>query len=107
MDFLKLMQQASQMQARMQALQAEMAQRRVTGQAGGGKVVVTLDGHGQAQGVVVDPSLLQLGDPAVVGDLILGAFREAQAKAQAQMAEEVAKVTGGLQLPFGLNQPVM
>ncbi len=107
MDFLKLMQQASQMQAKVQQLQAELGLRRVTGVAAGGKVSVTLDGHGQVQGVRIDPSLLGTGDAAVLEDLVLVAMRSAQEQAQGLMAEEMGKLTGGLNLPFGMKLPNM
>lgn len=107
MDFLKLMQQASQMQAKMQQLQAELGLRRVTGAAAGGKVSVTLDGHGQVQGVHIDASLLAAGDAAVLEDLVQVAMRSAQEQAQALMAEEMGKVTGGLNLPLGMKLPNM
>ncbi|MCE2941051.1 MAG: YbaB/EbfC family nucleoid-associated protein [Gemmatimonadota bacterium] len=105
MDFLKMMQQASQMQAKVQQLQAELGLRRVTGVAAGGKVSVTLDGHGQVQGVHVDPSLLGTGDAAVLEDLVLVAMRSAQGQAQALVAEEMGKLTGGLDLPLGMKLP--
>jgi DNA-binding YbaB/EbfC family protein len=106
-DFLKLMQQAQQMQAKMQQLQAELAVRRVTGTSAGGKCTVTLDGHGQVQGVTIDPALVATGDASVLEDLVLVAIRDAQAKAQALQGEEMGKLTGGMQLPFGLKMPMM
>jgi nucleoid-associated protein EbfC len=106
-DFLKMMQQASQMQAKVQQLQAELGVRRVTGAAAGGKVTVTLDGHGQAQGVHVDPTLLGSGDAAILEDLVLVAMRSAQEQAQALMAAEMGKLTGGLDLPAGMKLPNM
>ncbi|MCU0623493.1 MAG: YbaB/EbfC family nucleoid-associated protein, partial [Gemmatimonadaceae bacterium] len=88
-------------------LQAELGLRRVTGAAAGGKVSVTLDGHGQVQGVHLDPALLGTGDAAVLEDLVLVAMRSAQEQAQALMAEEMAKLTGGLNLPLGMKLPNM
>lgn len=102
-----MMQQASQMQAKVQQLQAELGMRRVTGNAAGGKVTVTLDGHGQVQGVTIDPSMLAAGDAAVLEDLVLVAMRSAQEQAAAAMAEEMQKITGGLNLPLGLKTPMM
>jgi DNA-binding YbaB/EbfC family protein len=106
-DFMKLMQQASQMQAKVQQLQAELGLRRVTGTAAAGKVTVTLDGHGQVQGTRIDPALLATGDAAVLEDLVIVAMRDAQQQAQALMAEEMGKLTGGMNLPFGMKLPNM
>ena len=49
-----------------------------------------------------------LADPAeieVLEDLIIAACADAKAKVEARVAEEMAKLTGGIYLPPGLNLP--
>lgn len=102
----QMMKQAQEMQERMAAMQDEIGRIEVTGQSGGGMVTVTLSGKGEARGLAIDPSLL--ADPSekdVLEDLIVAAFNDAKAKADAKMQEETQKLMGGLQLPPGMKLP--
>lgn len=101
----QMLKQAQQMQERMQAMQAELERMEVTGTAGGGLVSVTLNGKGVLTGVTIDPSLLQPGEGEVVEDLIKAAHSDARTKVDQKSAEEMAKLTGGLQLPPGFKLP--
>ncbi len=100
-----LMKQAQEMQAKMQEMQDRLAEMEVTGAAGAGMVNVTLTGKGDVCKVKIDPSLFNSEDAEVVEDLIVAAFNDARAKAEAHMQEEMAKVTGGLNLPPGMKLP--
>jgi nucleoid-associated protein EbfC len=107
MDIMKMMQQAQQMQGKMAALQDELAQRTVTGSAGGGMVSVEADGKGSVKRVKIDPSIAAGGDVELLEDLITVAVQDAQQKAAALGQEELAKLAGGLGLPAGLKLPFM
>ena len=61
-DFLGLMKQATQLQAKMQEMQAELDQITVDGMAGGGLVSVTLSAKGDLKGVRIDDSLVKPGE---------------------------------------------
>ena len=100
-----LMKQAQEMQAKMQEMQDRLAEMQVSGAAGAGMVNVTLTCKGDVRKVKIDPSLFNSEDAEVVEDLIVAAFNDARAKAEAQMQEEMAKVTGGLNLPPGMKLP--
>ena len=66
-DLFKILQQAQQMQGRLQQLQEELQQQTVSGSAGGGMVTVEADGRGHIRRVKIDPSLAtQPGPPARV-----------------------------------------
>jgi len=101
-DFMKMLQQAQQMQGRLQQMQQELEGRTVTATSGGGMVTVTADGKGQIRAVRIDPSVVSPGDVEMLEDLVLAATVEAQKKAAALAQEEMQKLTGGLQLPFKL-----
>ena len=101
-DMFKLMQQAQQMQQRMQEMQAALAARVVTGTAGGGMVSVEVDGQGTVRRVKIDPTVVNASDVEMLEDLVLVAMTEAQRKAKDVAAEEMGKLTGGLNLPFKL-----
>ena len=53
---MKILQQAQQMQGRLQEIQDQLQQQTVTGSAGGGMVTVEADGKGQVRRVKLDPS---------------------------------------------------
>jgi DNA-binding YbaB/EbfC family protein len=100
-----MLKQAQQVQARMQEMQERLSGIEIVGQSGGGMVSVTLSGKGDLRKVMIDPSLLKPEDAEVVEDLIVAAHADARQKLEARVAEEMAKVTGGLNLPPGMSLP--
>ena len=101
-DFMKILQQAQEMQGRFQKIQDELQQLTVAGSAGGGLVSVEVSGTGQIRRVKLDPSVVNPADVEMLEDLIVVAIAEAQKKAQEQAQAEMGKLTGGLNLPFKL-----
>lgn len=102
-DLMKLMQQAGQIQQRMQKLQEDLAAMEIEGQSGAGMVKVTLNGKGEMRSVRIDPSLLKPDEAEIVEDLILAAHQDARAKVESTMQERMQDVPGGLPLPPGLK----
>ena len=101
----QMMKQAQAMQERMAEMQAGLERVEITGQSGGGIVQVTLSGKGDLKRLKIDPSLLDPAEAEVVEDLVVAAHADAKAKVEAHTAEEMAKLTGGLNLPAGLKLP--
>ena len=101
-DLLKILQQAQQVQGRLQQLQEQLKEKVVTGTAGGGMVTVEADGRGHVKRVRIDPSVVNASDVEMLEDLISVAVGDAQQKAAALAQEEMNKVTGGMNLPFKL-----
>jgi DNA-binding YbaB/EbfC family protein len=101
-DFMKMLQQAQQMQDRLQEIQDELEKMTVTAASGGGMVTVTADGKGQIRRVQIDPTVVDPTDVEMLEDLVLVAITEVQKKAAAAAQEEMRKLTGGLSLPFKL-----
>jgi DNA-binding YbaB/EbfC family protein len=101
-DFMKILQQAQQVQGRLQQLQEELQAKTVTASAGGGMVTVDADGKGQLRRVKIDPSVVNPADVEMLEDLVLVAVSEAQKKAAELAQEEMGKLTGGMGLPFKL-----
>jgi DNA-binding YbaB/EbfC family protein len=99
-DIMKLLQQAQQMQGRLQQIQEELQHRTVSAAAGGGMVSVEADGKGQLRSIKIDPSVVNPADVEMLEDLVLVAVTEVQRKASALAQEEMGKLTGGLSLPF-------
>lgn len=100
-----LMKQAQEMQAKMEEIQERLSAVEMSGVSGAGMVTVTLNGKGDMRQVKIDPSLFNAEDAEVVEDLIVAAFADAKAKVEAHMAEEMSKLTGGLNLPPGMKLP--
>ena len=101
-DFMKILQQAQEMQGRLQTMQDELAQKTVSAAAGGGMVTVEADGRGQLRKIHIDPSVVNASDVEMLEDLVLVAVSEVQKKAAALAQEEMSRLAGGLQLPFKL-----
>lgn len=99
-----LMQQAQQMQEKMQSMQEEMARLEVTGEAGGGMVKITLNGKHEGRKVELDPDLLK-DDQDLLEDLIAAAITDASHKLERTQKDKMSEVTGGMNLPAGLNLP--
>jgi hypothetical protein len=95
-DILK---QAQKMQQRLLEIQQELKQRVVEGSAGGGMVRVAVNGEQQVLSVKVDPQAASPEDVELLEDMVLAAVNQALEKARQMAQEEMAKVTGGLQLP--------
>ncbi len=100
-----LMKQAGQMQAKMQEMQERLEAMEVQGEAGAGLVGVTLSGKGELRRLRVDPKLADPGEMEMLQDLVVAAHADARRKMEALAAEEMQKVTGGLQLPGGMKLP--
>ena len=102
-DLGGLMQQAQQMQAKVQELQASLEHAEIVGQSGAGMVKITLNGKNEARRLEIDPSLFKPEDKGVVEDLIVAAFNDARAKVEAMVQEQMKSITGGLPLPPGFK----
>ncbi len=101
----QMLRQAQELQEKMADMQAKLEQHEITGQAGAGMVTVRLDGKGQMRGLELDPSLLDPAEREVLEDLVMAAHNDAKTKLEAFTAEEMGKLTGGLQLPPGMKLP--
>ncbi len=100
-----MLKQAQEMQARMGKMQEELEAREVTGSSGGGLVQIVLNGKGAMRRINIDKTLLEPNQPEVLEDLIIAAHNDAKIKAEAEMASEMGKLTGGLPLPPGFKLP--
>jgi DNA-binding YbaB/EbfC family protein len=102
-DFMGMMKQAAQLQAKMKAMQDELENLEIEGAAGGGLVAVTLTGKGDLKSVKIDDSLLQPGEKEILEDLLLAAHADARRKSEVMMQDKMKQLTGGLPLPPGLK----
>ncbi|MBV9840147.1 MAG: YbaB/EbfC family nucleoid-associated protein [Sphingomonadaceae bacterium] len=105
MDLEKIMQAAQNVQAELTKAQANLDTIEVEGAAGGGLVKVRATAKGRILGVAIDDSLMQPSEKQMLEDLVAAAFNDARAKADAESAEQMSKMTAGLPLPPGFKLP--
>lgn len=94
-----LVQQAKAVQERLASLQEEVGARAVEASAGGGMVRARVNGKLEVLGISIDPQAIDVKDREMLEDLVVAAVNGAIKKAQAMMAEEMSKLTGGLKIP--------
>lgn len=98
-NFGNIMKQAKKMQERMMALQEELAAKTVEATAGGGMVTVSVNGKFELLSLRIEKEVVNPEDVDLLQDLIVAAVNEGIRKAQEMSASEMAKITGGMQLP--------
>ena len=104
-NIAKMLKQAQELQARMGAMQNELGARTVEGVSGAGMVKATMTGKGDLARLKIEPAVVDPADPTLLEDLIVAAVNDARAKVERLVAEEMAKLTGGLALPPGMKLP--
>ncbi|KQM98241.1 MULTISPECIES: YbaB/EbfC family nucleoid-associated protein [unclassified Sphingomonas] len=100
-----IMAMAQNVQNELTKAQANLDTIEVDGQSGGGLVKVRASAKGRILGVDIDDSLLQVSEKQMLEDLIVAAFNDARAKADAASSTEMSKLTSGLPLPPGFKLP--
>lgn len=98
-EFQDLIRQAQQMQERMAKLREELGERTVEATAGGGMVTVVMNGRQEIVSVRIEKEVVSPDDVELLQDLVRGAVNEAAARSRKMMAEEIGKITGGMNLP--------
>jgi DNA-binding YbaB/EbfC family protein len=94
-----IMKQAQMMQQRMAKLQEDASSLVVEATAGGGAVTAVVTGKNQLVSLTIKKEAVDPEDVEMLQDLVVAAINEALAKAQAEMAQEMGKVTGGISIP--------
>ncbi len=92
----QILKQAKQMQEQMQK---QMAALSVEGTAGGGMVLIKMNGLKQVLEVKIEPDAVSSGDVEMLQDLVVAAFNEAARKVDEAMAGQIGGLTGGLRIP--------
>jgi len=100
-----IMAMAQNVQNELTKAQAGLDTIEVEGTAGGGLVKVKASAKGRIIGIDIDDSLLAVTEKQMLEDLIVAAFNDAKAKADAASSAEMSKMTSGLPLPPGFKLP--
>lgn len=89
----------SQAKRQYEALQKKLEGTVVEGSAGGGSVVVKMDGRKQVLSIKIDPEAVKSGDVEMLQDLIIAALNGAGRKVDDAMQSTVGGMLGNLNLP--------
>lgn len=100
-----MLKQAQELQSKMADIQARLSDVELDGSAGGGMVIVTMNGKGEVRRVKIDRALVDPNEVEILEDLLVAAANDAKIKVEAHVQEEMGKLTGGLNLPGGLKLP--
>lgn len=108
LDMNAILAQAQAMQEQLQATQERLAEAEVEGTVAGGAVTVSVAGTGELRGVSIKAGSFDgtdADDLADLGDLIVAAYRDAKAQADALANEALGPLAGGLPDVPGLPNP--
>ncbi|MGE5560548.1 MAG: YbaB/EbfC family nucleoid-associated protein [Chloroflexota bacterium] len=96
----QMMKQVQKMQAEMERIQEELGNKTVEATAGGGMVRVVATGKQEIKEITIAPEAVDPEDVEMLQDTIVAAVNEALRKAGELAQQDMAKVTGGMKLPF-------
>ncbi len=95
----QMLKQAKKMQEQMMKMQEEMEEKEYAATSGGGAVSVKINGKRELQEIKLAAEVVDPDDIEMLEDLILAAVNEALRKAEESSADEMSKLTGGLNIP--------
>ncbi|HNS16036.1 MAG TPA: YbaB/EbfC family nucleoid-associated protein [Syntrophorhabdaceae bacterium] len=101
-QFGQILQQAKKMQEKLVKLQEEVANKTVEAQSGGGMVSCVVNGKQEVLSLKISEEIWEEKDKELLEDLVMAAINEGLDKSREMLQEEMAKVTGGMQMPFGM-----
>ena len=93
-----MLKQAQKMQQDMIKMQEELDAKVFSAGAGGGAVTATVSGKRDLVSLVIEPDAVDPEDVEMLQDIIVAAVNEALRKADSAAAENMSKLTGGLNL---------
>lgn len=95
---MNMIKQAQKMQSDMLKMQEELEKAEYTATAGGGVVTAVISGKKELVSLVIEPDAVDPEDVEMLQDMIIAAVNEALRKAESSASENMAKLTGGLNL---------
>lgn len=105
LNFKDMMQQAQQMQFKLQEMQEKLKDIEVEGESGAGMVKVTMSCGGEVKGINVDPSVVNADDKETLEDLIVAAINNANQAKDERIKTETQSMMEGMGLPADTKLP--
>src|ERR1700710_2365135 len=102
MNLGDLMSKARDMRGQMEKMQAEMAKKTVTADAGGGMVQATVNGKMELTKLKIDKAKVDVNDTELLEDVIIAAVNAAQHRAAQMLQDEMRKQAQQMGLPPGM-----
>ena len=103
-NFSEMLSKAKEMQEKMKQVQDNLKKIEVEGVSGGNLVRVVLSGDYELKSIEIsDAAKKETQD--IINDLIIAAFNNAKENLKKKSAEELSKITGGLNLPLDFKLP--
>ena len=98
MNQAAMMKQAQKMQQQMLQMQEEMERKTYTSTAGGGMVTAVVNGKHEVMELKINPEAVDPEDVEMLQDMVVAAVNEAFRAADADAANNMSRLTGGLNL---------
>lgn len=98
MNQMQMMKQAQKMQQDLLKMQQEMEEKQYEATVGGGVITAVVSGKRELVRVTIDPEAVDPDDVEMLQDMVVAAVNEAMRKAEADSAQNMSKLTGGLNL---------
>lgn len=103
-DMNSLMKMAQDLQGNVSKMQEQLAEMEVEASSGGGMVTAKVNGQFELVELRIEPDAVDAGEVAMLQDLVVAAVNQANGKMREKTKEEMAKLTGGLNIP-GMPMP--
>ena len=98
MNQMQMMKQAQKMQQELLRMQEEQENKTYSAKSGGGMVEATVNGKHELVDLVIDPEAVDPEDVDMLQDMIIAAVNEAMRTADAEAAQNMSRLTGGMNL---------
>lgn len=98
MNQAAMMKQAQKMQQEMLRMQEEMENKNYSATSGGGMVTAEVNGKHEVVSLTVKPEAVDPDDVEMLQDMIMAAVNEAMRTADTEAANNMSRLTGGLNL---------
>lgn len=95
----KMMKEARKVQEQIVQKQEELQQREIEASSGGGAVVVRVNGKQEILSLTIAPEAVDPDDVELLEDMIMAAINEAVKQSRDMISSEMAKITGGFNIP--------
>ena len=98
MNQAAMVRQAQKMQQDMMRMQEEMENKTYSATVGGGMVTATVNGKHEVLNLEIKPEAVDPDDVEMLQDMVIAAVNEAMRTADAEAANNMSRLTGGLNL---------